>query len=192
MRDKAGLSVRSGRAACAALLAAFCLGGCDDTAVWFAKPFNGIGSNSGYTYSQLGDTRQDRPITANDLIDAGGACPAYVPPAPATASAAPADGGADTSAIFGGGIALGMSECEVVSHLGRPTAVNLGQAPTGARATVLTFQGGPRPGVYRFNNGRLAEMDRVEGETPAPKPDKKAVKKKPAASPEPQKSGDKS
>jgi hypothetical protein len=52
---------------------------------------------------------------------------------------------------------------------------------------VLTYNAGPRPGIYRFENGRLLEMDRVEGLPPAA--EKKATKKKPAKSGE-AKSGD--
>jgi len=51
------------------------LSGCDDTAKWFAKPLNPFNNNPGYNYSSLGDARVDRAITANDLVDAGGACP---------------------------------------------------------------------------------------------------------------------
>ena len=83
-----------------------------------------------------------------------------------------------------------MSECDVVARLGQPTAVNLGRNANGLRSAVLTFQTGPRPGIYRFNNGRLAEMDRVE--VPPPAPEKKTTKKKPAKSSELPKTGDKS
>ena len=76
-----------------------------------------------------------------------------------------------------------MSECDVVARLGQPTAVNIGKNPGGERTVALTFQGGPRPGVYRFAGGRLDEMDRVEmpaAQAAAPVPaKKKMVKKKP-------------
>jgi len=67
------------------------LSGCDDTAKWFAKPLNPFNNNPGYNYSSLGDARVDRAITANDLVDAGGACPNYAGPAP-NASASPGEG----------------------------------------------------------------------------------------------------
>ena len=180
-------------AALAALTIALSIGGCaDDTTKWFAKPLNPFNSNRGYSYSSLGETRQDRPITANDMVDANGACPNYVAPAP-SASANPGEGPAatpDTSALLNGGVALGMSECDVVARLGQPTAVNLGRNANGFRSAVLTFRTGPRPGIYRFNNGRLAEMDRVEERPPAP--EQKTTKKKPAKSSELPKTGDKS
>ncbi len=113
-------------------------------------------------------------------MDANGSCPNYAP----SATAAGADGAAqDPAALYGGGVALGMSECEVVSRLGRPTSVNT-EAANAGRSIVLTYQTGPRPGIYRFGGGRLAEMDRVEGQ-PAPAAEKKAVKKKPPKPPNP-------
>ncbi len=160
--------------------------GCDDTAKWFAKPLNPLNNNPGYTYSSLGDARVDRAITANDLVDANGACPNYAPP---SASAGAGEGASpqDGAALFGGGVALGMSECDIVARLGQATAVNFGTAAYGSRSLVLTYNAGPRPGIYRFENGRLLEMDRVEGLPPAA--EKKATKKKPAKSGE-AKSGD--
>jgi hypothetical protein len=173
----------NGAAAMVVVGMALSLSGCDDTAKWFAKPLNPLNSNPGYTYSSLGDARVDRSITANDLVDANGACPNYAAPAPPPS--APAGGGEGTppqdgSALFGGGVALGMSECDVVTRLGQTTAVNFGTAPNGSRDVVLTYRAGPRPGIYRFANGRLLAMDRVEGLPPAA--EKKAAKKKPAKS----------
>ena len=53
-------------------IAGFSLIGCDDSTKWFDKPLNPFKAPSGYNYSSLGDTRVDRPITANDLMDANG------------------------------------------------------------------------------------------------------------------------
>ena len=132
---------------------------------WFDKPLNPFKAPSGYSYSSLGDARVDRPITANDLMDASGACPNYAPPAsPGRPRAPPPQDGA---ALYGGGVALGMSECEVVCRLGRADVRELGAAPNAGREALwLTYQTGPRPGIYRFGGGRLAEMDRVEGQPP--------------------------
>lgn len=188
----------------AALTMAVTLCGCgnpnfDTTGTWFSRPIDLFGSRTGYTYSNLSDARQDRPITANDLIDANGACPATAAPtapapqqAPATnAGASPVPAG-DLASMLGGGVAIGMSECEVVARLGPPTAVNLGKNPNGYRSAVLTFKGGPRPGIYRFDAGRLTEMDRVEVPPPPPEPvTKKVAKKKPVKTQEPAKSDNK-
>jgi hypothetical protein len=180
-------------AALAALTIALLLTGCaDDNAKWFAGPNPFNTAKGGYTYSSLGETRQDRPITQNDLIDANGACPNYVPAAP-SASANPGAGAPpspDTAALLGGGVALGMSECDVVNRLGQPTAVNPGSNANGSRSLILTYKSGPRPGVYRFEGGRLSEMDRVE--TLPAAPEKKTTRKKPATSSEQPKAGNKS
>jgi len=188
-------------AAFAVLTAGLLLGACaDNTTQWFSKPLNVFSNNLSYTYSQLDEVKFDRPIGPGDLIEANGACPHYVPTAPASAppAAAPSNPGEappppPDPALFAGGIALGMSECEVVSHLGAPNVVNLGTNPNGSRSAMLSFIGGPRPGVYRFESGRLTEMDRVAAPAPPPEPEKKKVaKKKPAKPPEAPPAGDKS
>lgn len=187
---------RSNSTVVGALAIALSLCGCaDDTAGWFSKPLNVYNNNRGYSYSSLGESKLDRSITANDLVDANGACPGYVALASPPPAASGPDAGAappDQGSAFGGAIALGMSECEVVSRLGRATAVNVGQNPNGSRNSALTFTGGPRPGLYRFEGGRLSEMDRVE-QPQSPQPEnKKPAKKKPAATAVPPKTGDKS
>lgn len=83
----------------------------------------------------------------------------------------------DAGSLLGEGVSLGMSECEVVYRAGAPGNVQIGKGPGGVRTAVLTFPSGPRAGVYRFEAGRLMEMDRVE-EPAAPAP--KVAKKKPA------------
>ena len=185
-----------------ALAVAVALCGCgstdfDTSAAWFAKPLNIYSSRGGYTYAQLDEAKRDRPVTPNDLVDANGACPRFAMPAPAP----PAPGGAEASTaataetpgVLGAGVAIGMSECEVVAHLGAPNAVNISRTPGGERAAALTFNSGPRPGVYRFAGGRLNEMDRVEGlPPPAAEPaKKKIVKKKPDKTKEPVRPDDK-
>jgi hypothetical protein len=177
MKKVASVPIRfHGAIAAIVAIAGFSLIGCDDSTKWFDKPLNPFKAPSGYNYSSLGDTRVDRPITANDLMDANGACPNYAAPASPT----PAEGASaqDSAALFGGGVALGMPECEVVSRLGQATSVNFTAAPNGSRSVMLTYQAGPRPGIYRFEGGRLAEMDRDEG-LPAPAAEKKAKKKPP-------------
>lgn len=188
-------SNRSGALAALAIGATLC--GCansdyDATGSWFSKPLDLFGRRGGYTYSQLGYARHDRPFTANDLVDANGACPiraVSAAPPPQTAqdnTGASGPVSPDTASLLSGGIAIGMSECDVVARLGQPTAVNLGRNPNGDRSAVLTFKSGPRPGVYRFEGGRLTEMDRVEQPPPPPEPAKKTVaKKKPVKPNEP-------
>jgi hypothetical protein len=136
-RRVVGVLTRStGAVAIVVVGAVLSLFGCDDTAKWFAKPLNPLNNNPGYTYSSLGDARVDRAITANDLVDANGACPNYAPPrasAGAGEGASPQDG----AALFGGGVALGMSECDIVARLGQATAVNFGTAAYGSRRSPV-------------------------------------------------------
>ncbi len=178
-------SSRSG--ALVTLAMAVALAGCagfDAPGSWFAKPLDVLGRNASYNYSELGESKQERRITANDLVDANGACPTAAAPGQ-TQSAAANPGGSpaaspDADSLLGGGVGIGMSECDVVARVGQPNAVNLGKNPNGDRSAILTFKSGPRPGVYRFVAGRLTEMDRVEVPPPPPQPAKKPAKKKPA------------
>jgi hypothetical protein len=171
--------------AVAALLMAGALSGCSnvdwDSSQLFRKQFDLFGhSTGGYSYSDLEEARLDRPIGPNDLIEANGTCPppAASQPQPSNQAASPAAAPEVPSAL-GEGVGLGMSECEVVYRAGQPSNIQLGQNPNGDRTAVLTFDGGPRPGIYRFERGRLVEMDRVA--EPAPPP--AVVKKKPAKKP---------
>lgn len=175
----------------AAFGAMIALCGCSslDTSSWFSRPADFFGAKGGYTYSDLGENRRDRPVTANDLVDGSGSCPRPVAAAQPQAGTA-ADEGAG---LLGGGVAIGMSECDVVQRLGQPSNVNLGQNPNGLRSAALTYSSGSRPGVYRFEAGRLTEMDRVE-QPPMqaqqkPPAKKKIVKKKPGTPEQPAKSG---
>ncbi len=163
---------------------AIALGGCanidENKDAWFSKPFQLVSRNGGYTFSELQESRnRSRPITANDLVAANGSCPAppmqqpstqqaaaaLPAPGPATAPAANQPGSApaasDTGTLLGGGVALGMSECDVVFRAGAPNAVQIGQNPNGVRTAVLTFSGGPRPGIYHFEAGALMEVEQV-------------------------------
>jgi hypothetical protein len=177
-----------------ALATALALCGCanvdyENKDAWFAKPFELTSRKGGYTFSELQETKERaRPITANDLVDGNGSCPApqasqqATQQAPAAAAANQAPGvapAADGGSLLGGGVALGMSECDVVFRAGSPNAVQIGKGPNGERTAVLTFNGGPRPGIYHFASGALAEVERVQS-APAP-PSAQVAKKKPAS-----------
>jgi hypothetical protein len=172
-----------------ALAGALALGACanvdtENKDAWFAKPFQFVSRAGGYTFSELQESRdRTRPITANDLVAANGSCPPppAVQQAPVAAAGAAANQpgsappAADTSTLLGGGIALGMSECDVVSRAGAPSAVQIGKNPNGDRTAVLTFNSGPRPGIYHFQAGALVEVEQTQT-APA-----QTVKKKPAS-----------
>jgi hypothetical protein len=158
--------------------------GLDTDQPLFRKQLDFGGQTGGYTFSDVQDSRRDRPITAGDLVDASGSCPAppqqQQAPQPsnqaASPAAAPSAAPADGASLLGEGVALGMSECDVVYRAGAPSNVQLGQKPNGDRTAVLTFDDGPRAGIYHFEGGKLTEMDR----TAAPPPPPQTAKKKPA------------
>ena len=76
------------------------------------------------------------------------------------------------------GIALQMTECQVVAVAGTTDRVEISGGPGGQRLVTLTYLTGDRPGIYRFINGRLNSMERVEAPPQPKKPTKTA--KKPA------------
>lgn len=188
------MQVRSHRSGALVVLGlGLALAGCaqadvfDTNERWFARPFDFKGRNAGYTFSELQDTNARRgAVGANQLVDANGACPA--PPA---VNAAPAPGESQGVApapaepsLLGDAVGLGMTECDVVYRAGAPANVQIGANPNGQRSVVLTYNSGPRPGIYRFEAGRLMNMDRVEVAEPKPAPKAKkkpkvAIKKKP-------------
>jgi len=166
----------------------------DNKDAWFAKPFQVVSRNAGYTFSELQESKdRAKQITAADLVDGNGACPtplaqpasaaqpapAAQPTAAAVPGSSPVNGAAPTpegNSLLGGGVALGMSECDVVFRAGQPNSVQLGKNPNGDRTAVLTFGAGPRPGIYHFERGVLMEVEGV----PAPPAPPKVAKKKPS------------
>jgi hypothetical protein len=82
-----------------------------------------------------------------------------------------------------GGIALGMTECDVVRRAGLPGNINIGAGDKGERKVVLTYLAGTWPGIYTFDAGRLKVVDRAPvPETPV-KPAKKQKQKAKTAKP---------
>jgi len=99
-----------------------------------------------------------RPTGPADLVGPDGQCAANEPDLPAEPGApAPAQGG----------IALQMTECDVVRRAGTPDRVEFGTSERGERTVVLTYARGARPGIYRFAAGRLTSLERGP-EPPAP------------------------
>ena len=79
-----------------------------------------------------------------------------------------------------GGIALGMTECQVVRRAGTPSNVTIGSAGKGERKVVLSYLSGEWPGIYQFQSGRLKV---IEGTPQQAKPAKakrnRTARKKP-------------
>jgi hypothetical protein len=114
-----------------------------------------------------------RPVAQADLVGPEGQCAG----GPGQVAAAPGDPVLPATApTVQGGIALQMTECDVVKRTGLPERTEIATNPRGERAVTLTVTRGPWPGVYRFDSGRLVSIERG---APAPAP---AKGKKPAGS----------
>jgi hypothetical protein len=145
-----------------------------------SNKLSNIATNTSASLSfQGGRDFSERPITQADLVGPQGQC--------ASAGLAPSETGADgqpnaAPAIAQSGIALQMTECEVVQRAGGPDGIEFGNN-AGERIVVLTYTGGARPGIYRFAGGRLSSIERVAEPTAAPKAQKKSApaKKRPPA-----------
>lgn len=124
----------------------------------------------------------EKPVTAEDLVSADGACPGMASPGgPADANAL-TDGAAGAPVVPStrGTVALGHTECDVVRGIGAPASVSLSNNARGDREAVVTYTQGQRAGIYTFTAGRLTSIERG-AEPVAPKTAKPKAKKKPAA-----------
>ena len=159
-----------------ALGAAGCTGGGDilnKDSGWFSKPMHLFETPSFMAPTTAGKTEAKRAVTPEDLVDASGYCAGAASASAAVAPGTDAPAAPDAGPAVAGGIALGMTECEVVQRAGRAESVDIG-AEGGKRSVVLTYLQGERAGIYRFAGGRLQIMDR------APEPAKPAKPVKPA------------
>jgi hypothetical protein len=145
----------------------------------FAKPDWSAAATDAKTVS-LGPSG---PVAPENLVSADGHCaPATVAEAPQPAAATPAAATSNAAvpqspvvAPVLGGIALGMTECDVVRRAGQPINVSIGAGDKGERKAVLTYVDGSWPGVYNFAAGRLKE---ISAAPVAPKPVRSPAKKK--------------
>jgi hypothetical protein len=110
-----------------------------------------------------------RPITPEDLVDADGRCagPAGAEPAADPNAAQPA--AQPGMPLIPSGIALEMTECDVVKRAGVPERVAIGTNERSERTAVLTYIRGVRPGIYNFTAGRLTSLERAPEPPPEPK-----------------------
>ncbi len=116
----------------------------------------------------------EKPVLAEDLVSADGACPGMAPPANAltdnTAGAPP----------VGGTVALLHTECDVIRGIGAPDSVDISTAPGGGRMAVVSYLRGARAGIYTFTGGRLTSVEAAPEQPAQPKSAKPKPKKKPA------------
>src|SRR5262245_46075765 len=115
----------------------------------------------------------DKPVTAEDLVSADGACVGMAAPANALT-----DGAAGAPPPAGGSVALLHTECDVVRGIGAPDSVNISSGPGGGRIAVVTYLRGPRAGIYTFTGGRLSSVEAGPEQPAQPKAAKPKAKKK--------------
>ena len=109
------------------------------------------------------------PATAEDMVDTEGRCATAAPPPSAEGGRPPEQGNIP---LIPSGIALEMTECDVVKRAGAPERVEIGTNDRSERTAILTFIRGAQPGIYHFTAGRLSSMERGPEPPPAPKPAK--------------------
>jgi hypothetical protein len=163
---------------------------------WFSKPVD-MFAKPDWARATTGSVNlgPKGPVGAEDMVNADGSCavapvtnaqPSDASAAadqPATPAAAAPNSGLQrlepTSAPppVAGGIALGMTECQAVQRAGSPNDVAISADQKGERKVVLTYLGGPWPGIYTFVGGRLNVVERAP-EQPKPAASKKNPKKK--------------
>jgi hypothetical protein len=105
-----------------------------------------------------------RVVTQNDLINPDGSCAFAASTdgvAPAPGDAGEALAGQGPLPAIQGGVALGMTECQVLQRTGAPDTFNISAEGT-ERVATLTVMRGSWPGLYRFRGGRLVSIERVE------------------------------
>jgi hypothetical protein len=111
-----------------------------------------------------------KPVTNEDLIDTSGHCAGVVVGADPNI---PGSQQQEFSPMISSGVALGMTECDVVKRAGHPERVEFGTSERNDRTVTLTYLRGPRPRIYRFTAGRLTSIERVAEPTPPPRQQKK-------------------
>jgi hypothetical protein len=136
------------------------------------------------------DVMASGPVSPEDEVDAAGRCAvAQSPQADVAVGTVAGDLGSTTpttpaeQGVAPGGIALGMTECQVVAHAGQAGQVNVGLDEAGQRKVVLTYAAGPWPGIYTFASGRLKVIDRVAQPERAKPARKKARSPRAASAP---------
>jgi hypothetical protein len=114
-----------------------------------------------------------RAVTQNDLVTSDGQCAAVEVVAQTTDGSAPNLPETSRDALAGqgplpnmqSGVALTMTECQVVQRTGAPERIDI-TAEGQERITTMTVTRGASPGLYRFRGGRLVSIERID--VPAP------------------------
>lgn len=169
--NQIGLRVIAGAALCSALAACSSDLGLNNLTL-VPKPETLLRKPDWATFSGGKNEFALRPVTAADLVNAAGQCTGEGE----QAGSNPTSGAPSVA----GGIALQMTECDVVRRAGAVDKIDFASDDRGERIVTLTYLRGPWPGVYRFAGGRLVAIDRPPAPPPAPAKSQKAPAKKPA------------
>lgn len=94
-----------------------------------------------------------RAASPQHLVGADGSCPDSIAPR---------------------GVALGMSECELIRSAGPTQNIQIGRNERGERTAVIVYASGERAGSYSFTSGLLTSVEAV---APPPAPARKPAKK---------------
>ena len=97
-------------------------------AEWFSRPGRLFIKNVSIDAPPL---TPDKPVTAEDLVSADGACPGMAPAGSPTNANALTDAPAGAAPPSSGSVALGHTECDVVRGIGAPDSVNITHGPRG-------------------------------------------------------------
>src|SRR5215469_808385 len=99
---------------------------------WFSRPGRLFIKNVSIETPPL---TPDKPVTAEDLVSAEGACPGMAAGVASNANAS-SEGAAATPATTGA-VALGHTECDVVRAIGGPDNVSISNNARGERVAVV-------------------------------------------------------
>ncbi len=163
------------------LVALLCLSACaaPDSATPSAKLSETFATPDWAKLTNTAAPASQRAVTPNDLLTPDGRC-AAVEAGPATDGSAPPESASEALAGQGplpalqSGVALGMTECQVVQRTGAPERFDIGAEGT-ERVSTVTVTQGSWPGLYRFRGGRLVSIERIN----VPAAPKTAKSKKP-------------
>lgn len=172
-------AARLSRACCAfgaiAILAG-CAGASDllsKDAEWFSRPTRLFGNDVTVTAAPLSPRKA---VTPDELVSADGTCAGMAVVESPDANVSPVTSAAAVPGSVpasGGNIGFDSTECDVVRFAGIPNSTELGANERGERTIVMTYLGGPRPGIYRFSAGRLTAIERVALPEPPPRATKR-------------------
>src|SRR5262249_11843887 len=132
----------------------------------------------GYPGAGPGEAVAAAPAPADQPINPRSNQALYFTAGPQSGPAGGAPGPLPPGEPAGGprGIALQMTECQVVSVAGYTNQVQISANERGERMVTLTYMSGDRPGIYYFRGGRLINMERVAEPVQPPKRNSRTAK----------------